>query len=241
MSDTKGIQICPNKEFIDRLVGRDNASEISINGKQTVGLIDTGSMTSTIAKEFLFSLCPVTQIYTIEELGLQVNVANGQTLDYSGCTVVQVSVPCIGESTVLVPCLVVPMTEYKKEVPVIVGTNIINRVYQHTTDGTDDFPTEWATAFKAIHNDKVGVVRTTTEVVLQPNETRTISGLARRSRDSESALTEPIEGGLSSKVSVCPRVVRTNKPLQLECGDCQKEGWDDSFLYRLQKTESAYH
>ena len=95
-----------------------------------MGLIDTGSMISTIAKDFLFSLCPVPQVYTIEELGLQVNVANGQTLDYSGCAVVQVSVPCIGKSTVLVPCLIVPMTEYNKEVPVIVGTNIINRVYQ---------------------------------------------------------------------------------------------------------------
>ena len=95
------------------------------------------------------------------------NVANGQTLDYSGSVVVQVSAPCNGEATVLVPCLVDHMTEYNKEVPVIVGTNIINWVYQHTLDDADEILTEWATAFKA----------------------------------SESALTKPLEDGLSFKVS----------------------------------------
>ena len=212
MVDTKGIQIGPNKEFMDRIVGRDNISEIYINGKKTVGLIDTGSMISTIAEDFILSLNPVPQLYTIEELGLKVNVANGQTLEYSGCVVVDVSVPCLGEATVLAPCLVVPMAVYSKVVPIIVGTNIINRVYQCKAESTADIPTEWATAFQTICHDQVRVVRTTTSVVLQPNETRTISGLARKSRDSESTLTEPLEDGLISKVSVCPRVVRTNRP-----------------------------
>ena len=169
-------------------------------------------MISTISENFLISLSPVPKIYTIEELGVNVNVANGQTLDYSGCVIVQVSVPCIGEAVVHVPCLVVPITDYNKEVPVIVGTNMINRIYGYTNGGTDDIPMEWATAFNAIHNDIVGVVKTTTAVVLQPNESKTISGLARKSRDSESALTEPLEDGLSSRVSVCPSVVRTNRP-----------------------------
>lgn len=212
MGDTKDIQIGPNKEFMDRPVGQDKISAICINGIKTVGLIDTGSMISTIAEDFILSLNPVPQIYTIEELGLNVDVANGQTLEYSGCVVVDVSVPCFEEATVLAPCLVVPMTVYNKEVPIIVGTNIINRVYQCTVEGTADIPIEWATAFQAIRNDQVGVVRTTTSVVLQPTETRTISGLARKSRDSESALTEPLGDGLTSKVSVCPRVVRTNRP-----------------------------
>ena len=162
---------------MDRLVGRDNASKICINSI-TVGLINTVSMIRTIAEDFLLSLWSVPPIYTLEELGLQVNVANGQTLDYSGCVVVQVSVPCNGKATVLVLCLVGHMTENNKEVPVIVGTNIINWLYQHMLDDTDEILTEWATTFKA----------------------------------SESALTEPIEDGLSVKVSICPRVVRTNKP-----------------------------
>ena len=212
MGETKGIQTGPNKEFVDRLVGRDKISEICINGTETMGLIDTGSMISTITEDFILSLNPVPQLYTIEDLGLKVNVANGQTLENSGCVVVDVSVPCSGEARVLAPCLVVPMRVYNKEVPIIVGTNIINRVYQCTVEGTADIPTEWATAFQAIRNDQVGVVRTTTSVVLQPNETRTISGLAQKSRDSASALTEPLEDGLTSKVSVCPRVVRTNRP-----------------------------
>ena len=212
MGDTKGIQLGPSKEFMYRLIGQDNISAICINGIKAVGLTDIGSMISTIAEDFIISLNPDPQLYTLEELGLKVNVANGQTLEYSGCVMVDVSVPCFREVTVLAPCLDVPMTVYNKEVPIIVGTNIINLVYQCTVEGTADIPNEWATAFQAIRNDQMGVVRTTISVVLQPNKTRTISGLARKSRDSESALTEPLEDGLTSKVSICPRVVRANRP-----------------------------
>lgn len=124
MSDTKVIETGPNKTFINRLIGRDNVSTICVEGVHTSGLIDTGSQISTIAEDFLLSLNPVPELYTIEQLGLRVNVANGQALQYSGCVVVHVSVPCLGESAVQAPCLVVPMTEYNKEVPIIIGTNI---------------------------------------------------------------------------------------------------------------------
>ena len=71
MSDTTGIQVGPNKEFMDRLIGRDNISQICINGTKTVGLIDTGSMISTIAEDFIISLDPIPDLYTIEDLGLK--------------------------------------------------------------------------------------------------------------------------------------------------------------------------
>ena len=78
---------------MDRLVGRDNISEICINGTKTVGLIDTGPMISTIAEDFILSLDPIPDLYTIEDLGLKVNVANGQTLNYLGCVVVHCVFP----------------------------------------------------------------------------------------------------------------------------------------------------
>ena len=115
-------------------------------------------MISTIVEDFILSLNPVPQPYTIEELGLKVNVANGQTLEYSDFVVVAVTVPCFGEATVLAPCLFVLMTEFSKEVPI----NIINRIYQCIVEGTEDITTKWATAFQAIRNDQVRVVKTTT-------------------------------------------------------------------------------
>ena len=130
----------PKREFIGLLVGSDNNSDICIEGIKTKVLIDTGSH-STIAEDFLLSLDPAPTVYNVEYLGLKVNVANGQTLNYLGCVVIHASVPHFGKDAVLVPCLVVSMTAYNNEVPVIVSNNIINRVYQGTREGAD-IPTE---------------------------------------------------------------------------------------------------
>ena len=72
-------------------------------------------------------------------------------------------------------------------------------------------PDSWNTAFKALVNTKVGVVKTTNRVVLQPFESKTITGFARKVHNCESAVTEPAENG-SSRISVCPRVVALNNP-----------------------------
>ena len=72
-------------------------------------------------------------------------------------------------------------------------------------------PDSWNTAFKALVNTQVGVVKTTNWVVLQPFESKTITGFARKCHNCESAVTEPAENG-SSRISVCPRVVALNNP-----------------------------
>ena len=72
-------------------------------------------------------------------------------------------------------------------------------------------PDSWNTAFKALVNRQVGVVKTTNRVVLQPFESKTIKGFARKVHNCESAVTEPAENG-SSRISVCPRVVALNNP-----------------------------
>ena len=72
-------------------------------------------------------------------------------------------------------------------------------------------PDSWNTAFKALVNTQVGVVKTTNRVVLQPFESKTITGFARKSYNCESAVTEPAEND-SSRISVFPRVVALNQP-----------------------------
>ena len=198
--------------MLNRLVGKENESEIVIEGVKSKALIDTGSMVSTVAEDFLNALDPVPIVHNIEELGLKVNAANGQTLPYSGYVEVEVTVSYLQNSALTVPLLVVPMTDYNREVPVIVGTNII-RLYKITCDGSDAVPAEWKTAFSSICSDRVGVVKTTKKLTLKPNESRTVTGLVRKNRNAESALTSPIdEDGLSSKLTICPRVVRADKP-----------------------------
>lgn len=128
------------------MVGKGNESDIIIEGSHTRGLIDTGSMISSISEVF----------------------------------------------------------------PVIVGTNII-RQYKNSYEESDDVPEEWNTAFLSVCSDRIGVVKSTAKIVLQPLETKTITGLTRKMRNAEAAVTEPSETG-ASNVTVCPRVVRLDKP-----------------------------
>lgn len=110
----------------------------------------------------------------------------------------------------LVPMLVVPMTDYNAKVPVIVGTYVI-RQFKIPSEETDAIPDEWKTAFNSIISDRVGVVKITRKVTRQPNESRTITGLLRKNKNSDAALTEPVEAGIPN-VTVCSRIVRADKP-----------------------------
>ena len=72
-------------------------------------------------------------------------------------------------------------------------------------------PDSWNTAFKALVNTQGGVVKTTYRVVLQPFESKNITGFARKSHNCSSAVTELAENG-SSRICVCHRVVALNNP-----------------------------
>ena len=52
---------------------------------------------------------------------------------------------------------------------------------------------------------------------MQPNEAKTITCLVRNSGNIEAALTEPTEKATSARVTVCPRVVRVDKPGKTAC------------------------
>ena len=101
------------------------------------------------------------------------------------------------------------MTEYNKHVPVIVGTNLL-REFKMRTSEDEQMPEPWQLGFQAITNNQVGVVRATSNVVLQPMEVRTVHGFVRKRQAVESAITEPSEAGNISKPQVCPRVVSLN-------------------------------
>ena len=92
----------------NRLVGKENESDIIIEGSHSKGLIDTRSMISSISEVFLNTLDPVPNIHTLDELGLEVNTANGQSLSYSSYVEIELSVPCFKKKAISVPILVVP-------------------------------------------------------------------------------------------------------------------------------------
>ncbi|XP_062610021.1 uncharacterized protein LOC134271821 [Saccostrea cucullata] len=156
------------------LVGESNESDIIVNGLRTKALIDSGSMITCISEEFFKHLNPRPELHDLSEFELNVQSANGSALPYSGYAEIDICVPFFGEFTYTIPVLVVPQTNYSRQVPMILGTNFIrfyrNACNQNSTD-SDDVPEQWKIAFDSMNDETP--VRTTNKCTIQvlPNET----------------------------------------------------------------------
>ena len=133
------------------------------------------------------------------------------TVLYLGLIEVTVKADFMQGEEVEALALIMPNTEYNRQVPIIVGTNVI-RTYQSLYSEESDIPPQWKAAFMAIRDDYAGTVRSTNKmpIEIQPMETITISGLVRKQKNINSAVTEPTDRA-SSKLGVCPRVVALDK------------------------------
>ena len=105
-------------------------SDIWIEGIKTKGLVDSGSIISTICQDFINQMVPRPQVHSLDEIELQVKRAVGRTLPYLGYVELKVESSLSEMEPLIVPLLVVPVTEYIKTVPLIVGTNIIRHYRQ---------------------------------------------------------------------------------------------------------------
>ena len=166
-------------------------------------------MISTISKAYLDQITPKPQIHKLEEIDLDIKCADGLTLPYLGYIEVSVELPCTDQGPMFVPLLVVPTTEYNRTVPLIVGTNVI-RQFKDYSSNSKEVPEAWQSAISSISNSQVGRVKSTTKLTLQPMEVKTVTGFVRKSENVESAITEPLENGNMTKVTVCPKIVSLN-------------------------------
>lgn len=166
-------------------------------------------MVTTVSESFYDSLQPRPELKPLNDLELR--GPDGGQVPYVGYIEATIEVAFITNSELFVPVLVVPSTEYNLNVPVIVGTNVI-RLCKEATGEHCVVPTEWEDAFQAVHHGFAGKVMSTNRAVeIQPMETVTVSGFARKTKDVQTAVTETTDG-ISSKVGVCPRVVNLDKP-----------------------------
>ena len=201
-----------NTNTLEQMVGKENHDIILIDNVEATALIDSGSQISTITEEFLESFNPKPRIFNLKDLNLDVKVAGGYSLPYIGLISVQTSVPFIKDEYIDTLMLVVPQTEHNRTVPVIIGKNVINRLKAVSSDDTE-VTDGWKTGFSSICNKQVGVVKTTNRIVLQPLESKVVTGFVRKAIDVDAAITEPAAEDVgTSRVIVCPRVVELNKP-----------------------------
>ena len=106
----------------DRIIGEANECDVLVNDVPCVGLIDTGSMVSTVSQTFFETHLSDLMLHPLDDL-LSVKNASGDEIPYLGY--VEVSVQVTGSETGLYPLLVVRDTPYNVRVPLLVGR------YQH--------------------------------------------------------------------------------------------------------------
>ena len=196
-------------EVINRMVGKSNETEISIEGVKTIGLIDSGSQITSVSKLFYQALEPKPLLHDVRELGVSATSASGSQLPAKGYIEVDVSVPFMSDFINPVPVLVVNNTDYNSKVPAIIGTNVINLCKSFSSTLDSDVPEQWKLAFDSLVDDTLPVKSTNNfSVQIAPGEIKTLSGIVRKKdKDIDTAVTEHIDTSLSADLTICPRVV----------------------------------
>ena len=156
---------------------------------------------------------PKPDLHSVEEFGLRIQGAGGNTIPYSGCILCDIRAPFTGQDVIETGALIVPTTEYSLEVPVIIGTNAIDAFQNHCHQSDQkQIPDVWTKAFISLHRSHVGIVKSTnkTDISIPPMQTVSVSGLVRKTDNVEAAVTEQTQGA-SNRIGVCPRVVSLEK------------------------------
>ncbi|XP_053402719.1 uncharacterized protein LOC128558007 [Mercenaria mercenaria] len=164
-------------------------------------------MVSSISKTFYDKLPSKPVLHSLEDFELEVKTASGTLVNYLGYIEATIESKIFSHGSVTTLFLVVPTTEYRHNVPVLIGTNVIRELKENNIEA-EDTPDVWKSAFMSVGSASVGIVTSTQPVTLKPMESRTISGFVRKTRNVDAAVTEPIEDNFQQKSIVCPRVVQ---------------------------------
>ena len=189
------------------MVGKTNDSTITIDGQPIRALTDTGSDISTMSDKCFNLMDPRPKLRNMSDFNLNITGASGASIPYIGYFEAEVCLPGSEHEPAIVPILVVPVTKYSGQVPVIVGTNIIGELKVHAQQTDIDIPTAWNTAFAAFTATDSKFVKSTNKkpIVAHPNQVVTINGLVRDTSNYENAVTENLED--NHVFNVCPRIV----------------------------------
>lgn len=173
----KGIRHKNTKKSPEcQLIGDSNEVDIKIGGKTCKGLIDTGSMITTVGQDFYMEQLQQYPLKKLSEI-LQIEGAGGQLVPYCGFIEVEVVLP--GTSSVSTPVLVVPTTGFGKRVPVVVGTNVLKALHQDGkgTGSKSKVVTESLAALVQDDDDEKEIwIYSCRQVILKPNSSQVIAG-----------------------------------------------------------------
>ena len=110
------------------LVGSRNEGNVEVNGKACRALIDSGSQITSLTHSYWQSH-PVLKHKKLQPSKIRIESAAGQAVPYHGVLLVDLKV--LGKEYEAVPTFVVPDSDYRSSVPLLVGTNVIRASRSH--------------------------------------------------------------------------------------------------------------
>ena len=110
------------------LVGPRNEGEVEVNGMKCMALIDSGSQITSITNSY-WRNHPTLQKQKLQSSKIPIEGAAGQSVPYYG--VLHINLKVLEREFEAVPAFVVPDSEYRSSVPLLVGTNVIRASRSH--------------------------------------------------------------------------------------------------------------
>ncbi|KAL7856578.1 hypothetical protein SRHO_G00154770 [Serrasalmus rhombeus] len=141
------------------LVGPNNEGEVMVNGKACRALIDSGSQVTTITNTF-WKTHPQLGLQSLKPSDVPIEGAAGQQVPHYG--VLDINLHFLNTTFNNVPAFVVPETEYRTSVPLLIGTNVICASKEHFQASSDkqflskvkQTNPEWYSALMDVGNTK---------------------------------------------------------------------------------------
>ena len=155
----------PSKDSVEQtadselpLAGPVNQAEICFSGVLCAALLDTGSQVTTVTDEFVMKH-PQLRQQSRRTSDVSICGAGGHTVRHLG--VIMVDIDVLGLCIRGIPTFVVPVTPFRQDTPVLIGTNVIraSRDRMKRTHGmrfmtaTQKLSSPWFQAFQFINGD----------------------------------------------------------------------------------------
>ena len=208
-----------NKDVPVELIGETSEADVLIQGFKSKALLDTGSQVTTLAKWFHDKYLAEYPIQTIFSL-FNIETASGHDMGYLGVCELDLEFPDLeGNPSIVTPVLIVDSTNFNKDVPLLVGTNILKHCLHHLKENVgSNFLQKikvsslklalQSSAVKQKHSlENNGKVICSKAVVLPPHSKVPVSGLTRVNIPKSLVLTETADFPmLPSGIAVIPTV-----------------------------------
>ncbi|XP_062612631.1 uncharacterized protein LOC134274364 [Saccostrea cucullata] len=196
------------------MIGESNETIVFMNDNSFTGLVDSGSMVTTLSFSGYNSMTNQPELKDLSNLGLEVSVADGSLLKYKGYIECSVKIPFM-DVELFVPVLIVPDTDFNRTCPMIIGTNVLRICRDLLGEDSNEMkiaPKEWRVALKSMQGKCYHVKSVCKKpIIVQPNESTVVKGRVRGLPGNNMTMVSENCDNMN-RFTVCPRVVKFSTP-----------------------------